>query len=79
MAGRSAWPRKAQLGILCRQYSLSITSTNVCGACHPEDDFFEIVSETIKPLKSEYPYEISVYNTFRVEERKHFQKTITGA
>ena len=44
---------------------------NVCGACHPEDDFFEIVSETIKPLKSEYPYEISVYNTFRVEERKH--------
>jgi len=36
---------------------------NVCGACHPEDDFFEIVSETIKPLKSEYPYEISVYNT----------------
>lgn len=49
---------------------------NVCGACHPEDDFFEIVSETIKPLKSEYPYEISVYNTFRVEERKHFQKRL---
>lgn len=31
---------------------------NVCASCHPEDDFFAVVSDTITPLKEEYPYEI---------------------
>ena len=43
---------------------------NVCASCHPEDDFFAVVSDTISPIKQKYPYEIAVYNTFRAEDKK---------
>ena len=49
---------------------------NVCASCHPEDDFFAVVSETITPLKEEYPYEIAVYNTFRAEDKQRFEKRL---
>lgn len=49
---------------------------NVCASCHPEDDFFDIVTETIHPIREEYPYEISVYNTFRSYDRKKFEKRL---
>lgn len=49
---------------------------NVCGSCHPEDDFFDIVTETIRPIREEYPYEISVYNTFRSYDREKFEKRL---
>ncbi len=49
---------------------------NVCASCHPEDDFFAVVSETITPLKEEYPYEIAVYNTFRAEDKLRFEKRL---
>ena len=49
---------------------------NVCASCHPEDDFFAVVSDTITPLKEEYPYEIAVYNTFRAEDKQRFEKRL---
>ena len=49
---------------------------NVCAACHPEDDFFAVVSDTISPIKQEYPYEIAVYNTFRAEDKNRFEKRL---
>ena len=49
---------------------------NVCASCHPEDDFFAVVSDTISPIKQEYPYEIAVYNTFRVEDKNRFEKRL---
>lgn len=49
---------------------------NVCASCHPEDDFFVVVSDTITPLKEEYPYEIAVYNTFRAEDKQRFEKRL---
>lgn len=49
---------------------------NVCASCHPEDDFFDIVTETIRPIREEYPYEISVYNTFRSYDREKFEKRL---
>ena len=49
---------------------------NVCAACHPEDDFFAVVSDTISPIKQKYPYEIAVYNTFRAEDKKRFEKRL---
>lgn len=49
---------------------------NVCASCHPEDDFFAVVSDTISPIKQEYPYEIAVYNTFRAEDKKRFEKRL---
>ena len=49
---------------------------NVCAACHPEDDFFAVVSDTISPIKQEYPYEIAVYNTFRAEDKSRFEKRL---
>jgi hypothetical protein len=49
---------------------------NVCASCHPEDDFFAVVSEMITPLKEEYPYEIAVYNTFREEDKQRFEKRL---
>lgn len=49
---------------------------NVCASCHPEDDFFAVVSEAITPLKEEYPYEIAVYNTFRSEEKQRFEQRL---
>ena len=49
---------------------------NVCASCHPEDDFFAVVSDTISPIKQEYPYEIAVYNTFRAEDKNRFEKRL---
>lgn len=49
---------------------------NVCASCHPEDDFFAVVSDTISPIKQKYPYEIAVYNTFRAEDKKRFEKRL---
>ena len=49
---------------------------NVCASCHPEDDFFAVVSDTISPIKQEYPYEIAVYNTFRAEDKSRFEKRL---
>ena len=49
---------------------------NVCGSCHPEDDFYAIVTDIIRPLREEYPYEIMVYNTFRSYDRQKFQKRL---
>ena len=49
---------------------------NVCASCHPEDDFFAVVSDTISPIKQKYPYEIAVYNTFRAEDKKLFEKRL---
>lgn len=49
---------------------------NVCASCHPEDDFFAVVSDTISPIKQEYPYEIAVYNTFRAEDKQRFEKRL---
>ena len=49
---------------------------SVCASCHPEDDFFAVVSETISPIKQKYPYEIAVYNTFRAEDKKRFEKRL---
>ena len=49
---------------------------NVCASCHPEDDFFAVVSGTISPIKQEYPYEIAVYNTFRAEDKNRFEKRL---
>ena len=49
---------------------------NVCASCHPEDDFFAVVSGTISPIKQEYPYEIAVYNTFRAEDKSRFEKRL---
>lgn len=49
---------------------------NVCAACHPEDDFFAVVSDTISLIKQEYPYEIAVYNTFRAEDKNRFEKRL---
>ena len=49
---------------------------NVCASCHPEDDFFAVVSETITPLKEDHPYEIAVYNTFRAEDKQRFEKRL---
>lgn len=49
---------------------------NVCGSCHPEDDFYAIVTDMIRPLREEYPYEITVYNTFRSYDRQKFQKRL---
>ena len=49
---------------------------NVCASCHPEDDFFAVVSDTISLIKQEYPYEIAVYNTFRAEDKKRFEKRL---
>ena len=49
---------------------------NVCAACHPEDDFFAVVSDTISPIKQEYPYEIAVYNTFRAEDKNRFEMKV---
>lgn len=46
---------------------------NVCASCHPEDAFFAAVTEKIWPIKQEYPYEISVYNTFKVTDRERLQ------
>ena len=46
---------------------------SVCASCHPEDDFFAVVSDTISPIKQKYPYEIAVYNTFRAEDKKRFE------
>ena len=49
---------------------------NVCASCHPEDDFFAVVSDTISLIKQEYPYEIAVYNTFRAEDKNRFEKRL---
>lgn len=49
---------------------------SVCASCHPEDDFFAVVSDTISPIKQKYPYEIAVYNTFRAEDKKRFEKRL---
>ena len=49
---------------------------NVCASCHPEDDFFAVVSDTISQIKQEYPYEIAVYNTFRAEDKSRFEKRL---
>lgn len=49
---------------------------NVCASCHPEDDFFAVVSDTISPIKQKYPYEIAVYNTFRAEDKNRFEKRL---
>ena len=49
---------------------------NVCASCHPEDDFFAVVSDAISPIKQEYPYEIAVYNTFRAEDKNRFEKRL---
>lgn len=49
---------------------------NVCASCHPEDDFFAVVSDTISPIKQKYPYEIAVYNIFRAEDKKRFEKRL---
>ena len=49
---------------------------NVCASCHPEDDFFAVVSDTISLIKKEYPYEIAVYNTFRAEDKNRFEKRL---
>lgn len=49
---------------------------NVCASCHPEDDFFAGVSDTISLIKQEYPYEIAVYNTFRAEDKNRFEKRL---
>lgn len=49
---------------------------NVCASCHPEDDFFAVVLDTISPIKQEYPYEIAVYNTFRAEDKSRFEKRL---
>ena len=68
--------RKAQLGILCRQYSLSITSTMSVVPAIQRMISLRLCRKQFKPLKSEYPYEISVYNTFRVEERKQLKELL---
>ena len=49
---------------------------NVCASCHPEDDFFDITYETIRPMKDEYPYEITVYNTFRSDDKKRLKESL---
>lgn len=49
---------------------------NVCASCHPEDDFFAVVSDTISPIKQKYPYEIAAYNTFRAEDKNRFEKRL---
>ena len=49
---------------------------SVCASCHPEDDFFAVVSDTISPIKQKYQYEIAVYNTFRAEDKKRFEKRL---
>ena len=48
----------------------------VCASCHPEDDFFAVVSDTISQIKQKYPYEIAVYNTFRAEDKNRLEKRL---
>lgn len=49
---------------------------SVCASCHPEDDFFAVVSDTISQIKQKYPYEIAVYNTFRAEDKNRLEKRL---
>ena len=49
---------------------------NVCASCHPEDTFYEIISEELGGMKEEYPYEIFVYNTFHEQDKERLEKKL---
>lgn len=57
-------------------FSLEYFQYNTCASCHPEEDFYAIVTETIGDLKEDYPYQIYEYNTFHVEDKARLKERL---
>lgn len=57
-------------------YRLEYYQYNTCASCHPEEDFYTIVSEEIGDLKEAYPYQIYEYNTFHAEDHNRLKEKL---